>query len=115
MKIKAVDFEEFLGMLGLGTDDLQDSEVEEKESEKESEMNETIANEIERNIADFIECNKAMQVSLKGMRAKYHQAIRLEIGRTLTEEEIKLVDVAFSYAFISGWNSHRSNGDNNDK
>lgn len=115
MKIKEVNFDEFLGMLGLGTDDLKDNEVEEKENEKESEMNKTIANEIERSISDFIECNEAMKVSFKAAKTNYHQAISREIRRTLTAEETELVDIAFSYAFIDGWNSHRFNGDNNDK
>lgn len=114
-KIEVASFEEFLEMIGLGTDNSQDSEVEEKESEKESEMNETIGNKIERIISDFIECKNAMQVSFEGMGADYHQGIRLDIGRNLTEEEIRLVDIAFQYAFISGWEEHKRKGGNNDK
>ena len=115
MKIMEVSFEEFLETLGLDTDDLKDNEVEEKESGKESEMNETIGNKIERIISDFIECKNAMQVSFEGIGADYHQGIRLDIGRNLTEEEIRLVDIAFQYAFISGWEEHKRKGGNNDK
>lgn len=111
MKIEKVGFEEFLEMLGLDTDDLKDNEVDESEKEKE----ETITDETTRNVIDFIECNEAMKVCFEGKKDKYHQVISKEIGRTLTEEEIRLVDIAFQCAFIDGWNSHRAKGGNNDK
>lgn len=113
MKIERVGFEEFLEMLGLDTDDLKDNEVDESEKEKEKE--ETTINETARSIANFIECNEAMKVSFKAAKTNYHQAISREIRRTLTAEETELVDIAFSYAFIDGWNSHKFNGGNNDK
>lgn len=117
MKIKKVGFDEFIGMLGLDTDDVQDSEVEEKEIENENDIEETLANEIGNLITHigFLTVTTAMKSCFEGRKAKYHQAINKEIGRTLTEEEIKLVDIAFQYAFIDGWGCHESIGENNDK
>ena len=56
-----------------------------------------------------------MQTSFKAVKANHHQAISRETRRTLTAEETRLVDIAFSYAFIDGWNSHKVSGGNNDK
>ena len=117
MKIKKVSFEEFLGVLGLDTGDLQDSEVEEKEIENENDIEETLANDMDKLITHigFLTVTTAMKSCFEGRKAKYHQAISKEIGHTLTEEEIKLVDIAFQYAFIDGWGCHESIGENNDK
>lgn len=113
MKIKKVGFEEFLEMLGPDTDDLQDNEVKEKENENE----ETLANEIEKFITHIRlrTVITAMGSCFEGRKAEYYQAISKEIGRTLTEEEIRLVDIAFQYAFIDGWSCYEAIGGNNDK
>lgn len=109
MSRETISFEEFIGTLAQIA--LQNSEVDESEKEKK----ETTTNETARSIVNFIECEAAMQTSFKAVKANYHQAISREIRRPLTEEETSLVDIAFSYAFIDGWNSHKVSGGNNDK
>lgn len=109
MKIKEVNFDEFLEMLGI--DDVQGNEAKEMENEIEV----TIVNEVKEIITGMRTCTTAMKTCLENRGAKYHQAISEEIGRTLTEEETALVDTAFQYAFIDGWHCHKANGESNDK
>ena len=117
MKIMEVSFDEFLEVQGLDTDDLKDNEVEEKEIENENDTEETLANEIEKliNHIGMLTVTTAMKSCFEGRKAEYHQAISKEIGHTLTDEEMKLADIAFQYAFIDGWSCHEAIGESNDK
>lgn len=109
MKMRSCTLGEFIESLGRG------EEIPQNEKETENEMEEAIIVGIEKIITGVRTCTTAMKVCFEGRKDKYHQTISKEIGRTLTEEEIRLVDIAFQYAFIDGWNSHRAKGGNNDK
>lgn len=86
-----VSFEELLEMLGLDTDNSQDSETD---SETDKEVEETL---------------KRLDEQLDNLNA-----IEEFLHRGLTAEETALVDFAFMLAYTNGWHDHKE-GENNDK
>ena len=69
----------------------------------------------EETAKDFIECEKARNITFAECREGYHSSIEADIERPLSSVEVNIVDIAFQFAFINGWLAHKKNGDNNDK
>lgn len=127
MKIMEVSFEELLEMLGLDTDNSQDSETD-SETDKEVEetlkrLDEQLDNLFEDNMQtlvrkmidrEFDEFKKARAKSFELGGDLYHNTIEQYLKRDLTAEETVLVDFAFMLAYTNGWYDHEK-GENNDK
>jgi|GEM_PF-3824358 hypothetical protein len=128
-KIEVASFEEFLEMIGRGTDDLQDSETD-KETDKDKEVQETLKR-LDEQLDNLFEYNMQRLVrkmidrefaEFKEVRAKsfelggdlYHKTIEEFLKRDLTAEETALVDFAFMLAYTNGWYDHER-CKNNDK
>ena len=119
MKIKEVNFDEFLGMLGIDNPQENKSEettnADEEIAELIAEVLEEIKIEEPEVLNQYIECRKAREECFEEIKDDYHQAIATELRHGLMGREMKLVDTAFRYAFMAGWESHKYNGGNNDK
>ena len=111
--------EEFLGMLGLDNPQENKSEeaanVDEEIAELVVELLEEIKLEKPEVLNQYIECRKAREECFEEIKDDYHQAIANELRHGLIGKEMKLVDIAFRYAFMAGWESHKYVGGNNDK
>ena len=123
MKIMEVSFEELLEMLGLDTDNSQDSETDKEVEETLKRLDEQLDNLFEDNMQTLVRkmIDKEFE-EFKEVRAKsfelggdlYHKTIEEFLKRDLTAEETVLVDFAFMLAYTNGWYDHEK-GENNDK
>lgn len=75
----------------------------------------TFKEQKERTFSDFLKMREVREQSFKSYEFQYHKSIEFEIHRPLTDEEVKLVDIAFRYAFMAGWIAHKKECCNNDK
>lgn len=114
-----VSFDEFLEMLGIDNPQENKSEettnADEEIAELIAELLEEIKIEEPEVLNQYIECRKAREACFEEIKDNYHQAIETELRHGLTMTEMKLVDIAFRYAFMAGWETHKYEGDNNDK
>lgn len=115
---------EFIESLARGEENQQNEKETVKEHEKETEFDKAVdelTDEImrkenqERTFSDFLKMREVREQGFKSYEPQYHKSIEFEIHRPLTDKEVKLVDIAFRYAFMSGWVAHKHNGGNNDK
>lgn len=131
MKIKKVGFDELLEMLGLDTDNSQDSETDkETDSETDKEVEETLKR-LDEQLDNLFEYNMQRLVrkmidkefaEFKEVRSKsfelggdlYHKTIEEFLKRDLTAKETALVDFAFMLAYTNGWYDNKR-CKNNDK
>lgn len=123
MKIMEVSFEELLEMLGLDTDNSQDSETDKEVEETLKRLDEQLDNLFEDNMQTLVRkmIDKEFE-EFKEVRANsfelggdlYHKTIEEFLKRDLTAEETVLVDFAFMLAYTNGWYDHKK-GENNDK
>lgn len=123
MKIKKVGFDEFLEMLGLDTDNSQDSETDKEVEETLKRLDEQLDNLFEYNMQRLVRKMIDKEFAeFKEVRAKsfelggdlYHKTIEEFLKRDLTAEETALVDFAFMLAYTNGWYDHER-CKNNDK
>lgn len=68
----------------------------------------------EETAKDFIECEKARNITFTECREGYHSSIEADIERPLSSVEVNIVDIAFQFACTNGWYDHER-CKNNDK
>lgn len=110
---------EFIESLGKSDNKEADTnctvEVNKMIDELFDEIMASIKNDADETVKDFIECEKARNVTFLSCRERYHSSIEDRIERPLSTVKTNIVDTAFQFAFINGWLAHKKSGGNNDK